>query len=162
MSWPATNVMMLGKLRQSNQRINDPAYPPRPTIDYLPINTTPLAGQNVIRQIVMNGVRGVAGGLRGVHGLGVTEQEAAAQIQADGGTQQAYPDVAAGYMAMPTWYKVGVPMLILASGAASLYHGYKRNNSLGWGLAWWAMGSAFPVITPTVALAQGFGKRKGR
>ncbi len=55
------------------------------------------------------------------------------------------------------WY---VRALLLASGAASTYHGYKRNNSIGWALAWGAAGTIFPIITPTVALAQGFGKRK--
>lgn len=50
--------------------------------------------------------------------------------------------------------------LTLASGAASAYHGYKRNNSIGWAVAWFLMGSIFPIITPTIALAQGFGKRK--
>ena len=48
----------------------------------------------------------------------------------------------------------------IASGAASAYHGYKRNNSIGWGVWWFIMGSMFPVITPVIGLAQGFGKRK--
>jgi hypothetical protein len=47
-----------------------------------------------------------------------------------------------------------------ASMAAGVYHGYKRNNSLGWGLWWGLMGGLFPVVTPVVAVAQGFGKRK--
>lgn len=51
-------------------------------------------------------------------------------------------------------------VLSTASMAASAYHGYKRNQSLGWA-AWWAfMGLVFPVVTPTIAVAQGFGKRK--
>jgi hypothetical protein len=161
MTWPATNVMMLGKLRPSF-RIEDPDYAPRPTIDYVPINVTPLPGQNVIRQVVMNGVKGVKQGLYGVHGLGddVLQPEPGPTIPGEPGS---YPvSMADRYAAMPTWWKVTYPTLILASGAVSLYHGYKRNNSLGWGLAWWLMGTAFPVITPTVAFAQGFGKRKGR
>jgi hypothetical protein len=44
--------------------------------------------------------------------------------------------------------------------AASAFHGYKRNQSIGWALAWGAMGALFPVITPTIALAQGFGEKK--
>jgi hypothetical protein len=47
-----------------------------------------------------------------------------------------------------------------ASFAASIYHGYKRNDSLGWGLWWGLMGAIFPVVTPVVGIAQGFGKRK--
>jgi hypothetical protein len=38
--------------------------------------------------------------------------------------------------------------------AASAYHGYARNGSIGWGLWWGLMGSLFPVITPTFAVAQ--------
>jgi len=53
-------------------------------------------------------------------------------------------------------------MLRLASTAASTYHGYKRNHSLGWALWWGFMGNLFPVVTPAIALAQGFGKPKGR
>ena len=49
-----------------------------------------------------------------------------------------------------------------ASAGVSGYHGFRRNNSAGWGIAWFILGGLFPVITPTVAFAQGFGKRKGR
>lgn len=51
-------------------------------------------------------------------------------------------------------------LLSLASGAASGFHGYRRNNSIGWAVAWFALGTVLPVITPVIALAQGFGKRK--
>lgn len=50
--------------------------------------------------------------------------------------------------------------LSVVSGAASAYHGYRRNQSIGWGVWWFIMGSVFPVITPAIGLAQGFGKRK--
>lgn len=50
--------------------------------------------------------------------------------------------------------------LSLASSAVSTYHGYKRNDSVGWAIAWGLLGAAFPVITPAVAVAQGLGKRK--
>jgi hypothetical protein len=46
--------------------------------------------------------------------------------------------------------------------AASTYHGYKRNQSIGWALWWGLMGAMFPVVTPAIGLAQGFGKRKRR
>ncbi len=153
MTWPATNVMMLGKLRASDRRINDPSFPPRPSIDYIPTNVTRMPGQNIMQQIVMNGVHGLRGGLGGIGlGLGDAATDAAPA-----------PSVAAAYSAMPTWWKVGYPLLVTTSGALSLYHGYKRHGgSLGWGLGWFALGTLFPVVTPTVAFAQGFGKRKGR
>ena len=63
-------------------------------------------------------------------------------------------------------FKVSAPVAIFwgiastVSMAASAYHGYKRNDSIGWALWWGAMGALFPIITPTIALAQGFGKPK--
>lgn len=57
------------------------------------------------------------------------------------------------------WSKIhGV--LAITSAAASAYHGYKRNDSIGWAVWWFFMGSVFPVFTPVIALAQGFGKPK--
>ena len=47
-----------------------------------------------------------------------------------------------------------------ASAGASAYHGYKRNESVGWAIVWGLLGGMFPIITPAVALAQGFGKAK--
>lgn len=51
-------------------------------------------------------------------------------------------------------------ILSTASAAASGYHGYRRNESIGWGIGWFLLGGIFPVITPVIALAQGFGKKK--
>ena len=52
------------------------------------------------------------------------------------------------------------PVLSFASAAASTYHGYKRNDSVGWAVWWGLMGGLFPVITPVIAIAQGFGKHE--
>jgi len=49
-----------------------------------------------------------------------------------------------------------------ASSGIGVYHGYRRNNSLGWGLWWGLLGFMFPIIVPAVALAQGLGKPKAR
>lgn len=46
---------------------------------------------------------------------------------------------------------------LVAAGAAG-FHGYRRNESLFWGLSWFALGSLFPIVTSVVALAQGFGQ----
>jgi len=51
-------------------------------------------------------------------------------------------------------------VLSTASMAASAYHGYKRNESVGWALVWGLFGAMFPIITPAIALAEGFGKPK--
>jgi hypothetical protein len=50
--------------------------------------------------------------------------------------------------------------LTLASAVLSAFHGARRNNSVVWGAWWFLMGSTFPIFTPVIALAQGFGKRK--
>jgi hypothetical protein len=48
----------------------------------------------------------------------------------------------------------------MAGAAAGAYHGYKRNNSVGWAIGWALLGGVFPIITVPVSLAQGFGKKK--
>lgn len=50
--------------------------------------------------------------------------------------------------------------LVTLSAAASAYHGYRRNQSVGWAVWWGLMGYVAPVITPAIGVAQGFGKRK--
>jgi len=57
--------------------------------------------------------------------------------------------------------------LSTVSGLLSAYHGFKRNNgNVGWALAWFLMGSAFPVVVPGYAFYQGYAKpettRNGR
>jgi hypothetical protein len=49
-------------------------------------------------------------------------------------------------------------LLVLASIGASAYHGFKRNDSVGWGIVWGLLGGIAPVITPAIAVAQGFGE----
>ena len=44
-----------------------------------------------------------------------------------------------------------------ASSAALAYHGYKRNNSVGWAIGWFFLGAFWPNALP-VAFAQGFAK----
>ena len=51
-------------------------------------------------------------------------------------------------------------LIATAGTGLGAYHGYKRNDSVGWAIAWGLLGGAFPVITIPVAFAQGFGERK--
>ena len=44
--------------------------------------------------------------------------------------------------------------------ALGAYHGYKRNNSIGWAVGWALLGGLFPFITIPISFAQGFGERK--
>ena len=50
----------------------------------------------------------------------------------------------------------------IAGTAVGAYHGYKRNNSIGWAIGWALLGGIFPIIVIPLAYAQGMGKRKGR
>ena len=53
--------------------------------------------------------------------------------------------------------------IALASAAASGYHGVKRHRgSVAWGAAWFLLGGVFPVLTPVVAVAQGYAKPMAR
>lgn len=54
--------------------------------------------------------------------------------------------------------KVAWALASVAGAAAGAYHGYRRNDSVGWALVWALAGSAFPVITVPIAIAQGFGE----
>lgn len=47
----------------------------------------------------------------------------------------------------------------VAGTAIGAYHGYKRNDSVGWAIAWAFLGGLAPVIVIPVAYAQGIGKR---
>ena len=60
-----------------------------------------------------------------------------------------------GYTPNPGWATI-YSLLVVASTAASAYHGYKRNDSVGWAIVWGLLGGVFPVITPAIAVAQGF------
>jgi hypothetical protein len=62
---------------------------------------------------------------------------------------------------MPDWTPMTVAgaVLTVASIGLSAYHGFKRNgDSAGYGILWGLVGGALPVVTPLVAVAQGFGK----
>lgn len=48
----------------------------------------------------------------------------------------------------------------LAAMGALTYHGYKRNDSVGWALVWGILGSIVWPVTVPIAAAQGFGKPK--
>ena len=55
------------------------------------------------------------------------------------------------------------PVWQVASAISStlcIYHGYKRNKSVGWAIWWGLMGGIAPVIAPVIAVAQGFGKER--
>lgn len=60
------------------------------------------------------------------------------------------------YLGTVRW---GVVAVWGASIVASAIHGYKRHNgSVGAAIGWGVMGGVVPVITPIVALAEGYGQ----
>jgi hypothetical protein len=66
------------------------------------------------------------------------------------------PIAQGGWWADGAWSYLGP-----AAVGAAAYHGYKRNRSAGWAIAWALCAGISPIITIAVALAEGFGKRKG-
>lgn len=60
----------------------------------------------------------------------------------------------------PSAGKIILGVLGVASTAALAYHGYRRNQSIGWSLVWAIFGGGFPIIGWPIAIAQGFGKSK--
>jgi hypothetical protein len=92
---------------------------------------------------------------------GEARNEAARALIAKGVSQKVVADAlvwldAAGRINWPLLWSVASTV----SMAASAFHGYRRNQSVGWGLWWGLMGTVFPIITPVIAAAQGFGKRR--
>jgi len=52
-----------------------------------------------------------------------------------------------------------IGILSTLSMAVSAYHGYKRNvndSPILWGIVWGGLGAIFPVITPVIAIAEGY------
>jgi hypothetical protein len=81
--------------------------------------------------------------------LGADEVPAATSVMVDNG---------------PTTLKRGLAIAYgiagIAGAAIGAYHGYKRNDSIGWAICWSLLGSLAPVIVIPVAYAQGIGERK--
>jgi hypothetical protein len=65
-------------------------------------------------------------------------------------------DVQDGTIRALKWW---VPISLL-SGMLSAYHGYKRDHTPIASFGWFTLGTMFPLITPAVAVAQGFGKSR--
>ena len=88
-----------------------------------------------------------------------TPADAQALFAAKAAADKAAADaMAAKLAASPAWafYRIASPI----SAAVSAFHGYRRNQSIGWALAWAVAGGLLPVFVPVIALAQGFGKPK--
>jgi hypothetical protein len=86
------------------------------------------------------------------HGFG---QEAATPVETD-----SIPEVQI-QGSEPAFYESAFwRALSLAGTGIGAYHGYKRNNSVGWAIGWGFLGALFPIIVIPVAFAQGIGKPK--
>lgn len=52
-------------------------------------------------------------------------------------------------------WEIATPLSI----AISAYHGYKKSyDSIAWGAVWGVLGGLFPIITPTIAVLDGYAK----
>ncbi len=119
-----------------------PGQEPQWTRNWMPLApTTPIFPQNRVRANFMNGVKG---GMRvlTLGGLGSLGDAEPSDIVISQETMRMQ------MVMMATFASVG-----LALGA---YHGYKRNKSAGWALAWGLAGAVMPVPTVSFAFGQGF------
>lgn len=88
------------------------------------------------------------------------ERPVAARLLIDRGVDPALVSAAQSALISPAARSNLLNYLTVASAAACGYHGYKRNQSIWWSAVWFGMGIVLPVITPVVALAQGYGREK--
>lgn len=81
----------------------------------------------------------------------------------DGSIAATNPDPAVVQLAPPESSSSSfgfMDVLRMAVVGAAAYHGYKRNQSVGWAVAWGLASQLNAPITIGVALAQGFSQRK--
>lgn len=76
------------------------------------------------------------------------------RVGANGAADGPFADAIA---AIPPWYY----WLTAAGTVVGVYHGYKRNNSVGWAIGWGLLGGIFPYFVIPIAFAQGIDKKKG-
>jgi len=173
-----TKVMMLGKLRAATVDEFDPQLDQRLRTTFLsPRRITPQQPQNLLRQGIMGGIgatgrmlAGLAGEAEAVPTTGFDATMAEAQRAAsviDPNTGLPVTGVALPAPVGSSTVSFGGGMLsgavlVLASAALSAYHGYRRDRKPMSAVGWGFMGALFPVITPVVAIAQGFGKPRRR
>lgn len=88
----------------------------------------------------------------------IAQQKAATDAQLVSDKQRIWNDRASqdSVLRVPTWLKA----LGWVGFFGGLYHGYKRNDSIGWGIGWALFGGAIPVLAIPIALIQGLGKQK--
>jgi hypothetical protein len=93
-----------------------------------------------------------------------TDRELAAQLLVQRGVSASSVNMAKTYTATDSFMPIKISpiwmMVSVVSSALSAYHGYKRNNSIGWGIGWGLLGGLAPILTPAIAFGQGFGKPK--
>jgi uncharacterized membrane protein HdeD (DUF308 family) len=57
------------------------------------------------------------------------------------------------------WTNVGTALAVTGT-AVGAYHGYKRNDSVGWAIVWGLLGGLAPIIVIPVAFAQGITRHR--
>ncbi len=117
-----------------------------------PPPTTPQMPQNLLRPSVMNGVFGALGRI-------AVRPDMVERVVGPGPVMVGQTSNGVGLSAEA---QVGWGLVVAVSSAASAWHGYKRNDSVGWALWWGLMGGVAPILTPVIGAAQGWGKRKRR
>lgn len=125
----------------------------------------------VFKPVLLNGI-GMMGRLAGLGDAieNTVNQATTSAVDATAAAQQtmttpglpATSTAPAASVTGPSAAGAGMMMLMLLSGLASAVHGWKRDHTPISAFGWFTLGSMFPIITPTVAIAQGYGKRRRR
>lgn len=150
---PRTEYMMLGRTSFLQNPRTSPSFP-----------------QNVLRATFLNGLGCTT---RMLSGLGDMATDIIDPWQGPDATSNVKDEMSTPAMpatATPPAASSGFRMsangmmlsasLSLLSGLVSAVHGWKRDHTPIAVFGWGTLGMMFPIITPAVALAQGYGRRR--
>lgn len=160
---PRTEYMMLGRTGRGVGSTNFLQNP----------RTSPSFPQNILRATFLNGLGCTTRMLNGLGDMATDiidpwqGPDATAAVQDDMSTP-AMPATATPPAASSSssGFKMSANGMVLSaslsllSGLVSAVHGWKRDHTPISVFGWGTLGMMFPIITPAVALAQGYGRRR--
>ncbi len=149
-NWQKQRVLTLGSLRGA---LAGPIEPNHAAWFFHPPPTTPQSPQNLLRPTLQNGPSLVDHSMS----LGAIRRLVPSSELGPPANPRGTGDIYVSSGFTPTWFDYYVRPVAAATAA---YHGYVRNQSIGWSLVWALSGGLFPLITNAIGIAQGFDKRK--
>lgn len=107
------------------------------------------------QEVDMSGLQASVVDARGLQGdnLGVIDNRISRMLGQEDQVLDPYPQ-------QTKLWRWAWALLSVLGAATGAYHGYRRNDSIGWALGWAVLGGLFPIVTIPVSLAQGYGQPK--